>query len=131
MGVGEGKTLASFLMPRVLKAERPLLLIPPSMRSQAQADWISHGEHFNLPSHMEMRSYEEISTQPGLLKSIMPDLIVADEVHKLKNPTSTRTSQIDQATFSYGVHEKQKEDSHVCGVEWFNYINVNQRLFGI
>ena len=28
------------------------------MRSQAQADWISYGEHFNLPSHMEMRSYE-------------------------------------------------------------------------
>ena len=94
VGVGEGKTLASFLMPRVLKASRPLLLIPASMRSQAQADWGTYGEHFHLPPHMEMRSYEEISTQPGLLKQLQPDLIVADEVHKLKNPTSTRTRRL-------------------------------------
>ena len=89
VGVGEGKTLASFLMPRVLKAERPLLLLPASMRLQAQADWVDYGKHFHLPPHMEMRSYEEISTQPGLLRALQPDLIVADEVHKLKNSKST------------------------------------------
>lgn len=94
VGVGEGKTLASFLMPRVLKAERPLLLLPASMRLQAQADWGEYGQHFHLPPQMEMRSYEEISTQPGLLRQLQPDLIVADEVHKLKNPTSTRTRRL-------------------------------------
>lgn len=94
VGVGEGKTLASFLMPRVLKAERPMLLIPASMREQARADWDTYGEHFHLPPHMEMRSYEEISTQPGLLRQLDPDLIVADEVHKLKNANSTRTRRL-------------------------------------
>lgn len=96
VGVGEGKTLASFLMPRVLKSERPLLLIPASMRAQAQADWVTLSEQFHLPQHMEMRSYEEISTQPGLLRALKPDLIVADEVHKLKNPTSTRTRRLSK-----------------------------------
>jgi len=94
VGVGEGKTLASFLMPRALKASRPLLLLPASMRSQAQADWVDYGKHFHLPPHMEMRSYEEISTQPGLLRQLQPDLIIADEVHKLKNSKSTRTRRL-------------------------------------
>lgn len=96
VGVGEGKTLTSFLLPRVLKSERPLLLIPASMRAQAQADWGNYAEHFNLPQHMEMRSYEEISTRPGLLKSLDPDLIICDEVHKLKNPSSTRTRRLSK-----------------------------------
>lgn len=106
VGVGEGKTLASFLMPRVLKAERPLLLLPASMRLQAQADWGEYGQHFHLPPHMEMRSYEEISTQPGLLRKLQPDLIVADEVHKLKNAKSTRTRRLKNY-FSWCVRNKK------------------------
>lgn len=94
VGVGEGKTLTTFLLPLVMGAKKPLLLIPASMRSQAVDDFYEYNKHFNLPTHLELRSYEEISTQPGLLNRIQPDLIIADEVHKIKNPNSTRTRRI-------------------------------------
>lgn len=97
VGVGEGKTLASFLLPHVLAPNgtgTTLLIIPANMRSQCLKDWETYGEHFYLPQKVELRSYEEISTTPNLLKTINPDVIICDEVHKLKNRKSTRTKRL-------------------------------------
>ncbi len=95
VGVGEGKTLASFLLPQVLCPEgRSLLIIPANMRAQCLKDWETYSSHFKLPANMELRSYEEISTAPNLLKAIAPDAIICDEVHKLKNKKSTRTKRL-------------------------------------
>jgi hypothetical protein len=95
VGVGEGKTLSSFLLPHVLcKNGTSLLIIPANMRAQCLKDWQTYEEHFFLPKRVELRSYEEISTSPNLLKAIAPDAIICDEVHRLKNKKSTRTKRL-------------------------------------
>lgn len=92
--VGAGKTLAFFLLPWVLEAERPLLLIPASVRVQCIADWAHYGRHFNLPSSLNVRSYAELSRQPKLLSELRPDAILCDECQRLSNPDSTRTKRL-------------------------------------
>lgn len=97
VGVGEGKTLSSFLLPHVLKTTVSgvaLLIIPANMRAQCLKDWETYSKHFYLPQKVELRSYEEISTTPNLLRNINPDFIICDEVHKLKNRKSTRTKRL-------------------------------------
>jgi hypothetical protein len=97
VGVGEGKTLSSFLLPHLLAPDgTALLIIPANMRQQCIKDWHTYSEHFNLPGRVELRSYEEISTAPNLLRAINPDVIICDEAHRLKNKKSTRTKRISR-----------------------------------
>ena len=90
--VGGGKTLVAFLLPIVLSAQRPLLLIPGSMRAQCVADWAYYGRRFYLPPGMRVLSYETLSHKYGeeKLERINPDLIIADEVHMLKSRRRAR-----------------------------------------
>lgn len=100
VSVGEGKTLTSFLLPHVIKRndggeiQRPLLLIPASMRAQCVADWEFYSQHFLLPRTMFVRSYEELSTKTSMLRELQPDLIICDEAHKLRNKTAARTKRV-------------------------------------
>lgn len=100
VSVGEGKTLTSFLIPHVIRRldggeiERPLLLIPASMRAQCVADWDFYSQHFLLPKTLMVRSYEELSTKTRLLSQLKPDLIICDEAHKLRNKTAARTKRV-------------------------------------
>lgn len=102
VGVGEGKTLASMLLPHVIKREdgspvvRPLLLIPAAMRAQCIHDWQVYQEHFLLPASLMVRSYEEISNNTSMLRQLQPDLIICDEAHKLRNLDASRTKRVSR-----------------------------------
>lgn len=91
--VGEGKTLVTFLLPVVIKCERPLLVIPAALHQKTERDFAELGKHW-YARPMQIVSYELISRRPELLDEIKPDLIVCDEVDALKNPKAACTRRM-------------------------------------
>ncbi len=93
VGVGHGKTLLSFLLPRVLSVKNPLLLVPANLVKKAQRDRVELAKHWKIYKDMNIASYHELSTAPAegaddLLNRLKPDCIIADEGHKLKEVTT-------------------------------------------
>lgn len=97
--VGGGKTLISLLLPRVLSAKRPLLLLPGSLVEKtraereklAQAGWYVRGP-------LELMSYSSLGrvAAQGALEFYGPDLIIADEGHKLKHRKAACTRRVQR-----------------------------------
>lgn len=94
VGVGHGKTLPSILVSTVIKCDRPLLIVPAKLRRQTIGIIEEMRKHFKIHNNLKVISYAAISTQPGILENLQPDLISADEVHKLKDITSGRTKRV-------------------------------------
>lgn len=92
MPIGSGKTLVTLLAGTVLKAERPLLLVPSSLVPKTRLDIAYYGAHFRLPA-LEVVSYEALSLakNAGLLASLRPDLICGDEAHAIAKSSSARS----------------------------------------
>jgi hypothetical protein len=94
--VGGGKTLLSFLLASVLEAKNPVLLLPAMLIEKTWVDRKKLEEHWRLPTNLQLVSYEML----GLVQSaqkldyIRPDLIIADELHMLKNPKAGRTRRV-------------------------------------
>lgn len=96
VGVGHGKTLASLLIPRVMEAERPLLIVPNNCLPQTRYDAKHvYGKHFNLPKNLKLISYHMLSQAKNskMLEEYKPDVIIADEAHNLKAFSAARTKK--------------------------------------
>lgn len=108
--VGGGKTLISYLAPLIVQSYRPLLLVPASLKEKTKRDFQHLALHFKGPSPSAYRieSYELLGRPqagvqmgqggevlaPGLLERYAPDLIVMDEVHKVKNHKAAVTKRV-------------------------------------
>ncbi len=94
--VGEGKTLLSFLLPTVvLNIQRPTLLLPAALVEKTwrefkelQRHWLCHPAFSTRARFDEaVITYEKLGRDSGKddLLSRRPDMLIADEAHKLRN----------------------------------------------
>lgn len=121
IGVGWGKTLILLLLPEAMKAERAVLLVPNELKKQLlERDLPFYSKHFEIPldriardsdGNLGILSYSELSVPVRVggipkwwqwtahvagalgapLERFAPDLIVADEAHRLRRRESART----------------------------------------
>ena len=96
IGVGEGKTLITLLAPVVLGARKPLLLIPANLIEKTQRERLELSRHWHIPNTLRLFSFTKLGLVQSAdeLETYAPDLIICDEVHKLKNKRAAVTRRI-------------------------------------
>ena len=96
--VGGGKTLVSMIAPVVVGSKRPLLLVPAKLKGKTEREFIELRKHWLFSPYLKVLSYEVISRDGGwdLLETIAPDLIIADEAHRLKNRQAGVTRKVER-----------------------------------
>jgi hypothetical protein len=112
--VGCGKSIAGLLTPMVMKdCHTAVLLIPPGLTEQLIREYLALREHFIVPSlvlppdrkegwicvgrptlHVLPYSRLQRPEATEILDRLKPDLIIADEVHSIKDLKSTRTGRV-------------------------------------
>ena len=94
--VGAGKTLIALLAPTVVGSLHPLLLVPAKLVTKTQRDQKAMRQHWPVSPLLHIESYERVSRVSGalMLESFQPDLIIADECHRLKNRAAAVTRRV-------------------------------------
>ena len=96
LAVGSGKTLISLLASVVLKAQRPVLFVPPTLQLPLRREIEKLQLHFQLPKNLHIIPYSQLSVakSTALLEELKPDLIICDEAHMIKNRSAARTKRV-------------------------------------
>lgn len=94
--VGGGKTLVSLLAPVVFDSRRCLLLLPAALVSKTERDREEYSRHWRVAKQLRFVSYELLGRPQAasFLDDFEPDLIIADECHRLKNPRAAVSKRV-------------------------------------
>ena len=89
--VGAGKSLITAVLPAVLEARRPVLLIPAALIEKTGRDFKALREHWKIATNLQLISYESLGLVQSAekLEYIRPDLVVADECFVAGTPIRT------------------------------------------
>lgn len=101
--VGGGKTLISLLAPFILQSKSPILLLPAALVQKTYMDLKEYAKHWPVPNFIRIISYEMLGRENGaqLLELYRPDLIVSDEVHRLKNKKAAVSRRVSRYMAKY------------------------------
>lgn len=94
--VGAGKTLTSLLGFLVLRAQRPVLLLPANLIEKTNRDIEMLRKTWHIPGNVARISYEMLghAAHSQDLEIASPDVIIADECHKMKSADAAVTARV-------------------------------------
>lgn len=98
IGVGQGKSLITLLLPTALDSKKTVLLVPPQLKKQLHREIETlYSKHFDLPLDViTIVAYSELSQakHADILERIKPDLVICDEGHMARHRVSARTKRL-------------------------------------
>ena len=104
VGVGEGKTLPSYVSGTVMDAKRVAIIVPSKLRKKTHRDFAKLKPHWYGPDKYKVFGYREIGVVSGetKLQDFKPDLVVLDEFHHVGNPASSVSKRVVRYLRDYG-----------------------------
>lgn len=108
-GIVLHNTLVTLLAAVVLESKKPLLIVPAKLRDKTFRDMAMYQKHFKIRP-MTVLSYDILGRINGekLLLEHAPDLIIGDEVHRLKNTRAAVTRRVSRYMKTEGAEGKVK-----------------------
>jgi hypothetical protein len=107
MGVGRGKTLSGFLSFTVGQSLRPMLVLQAGLIEKAKRNQADLSQYWKIPNWIKIISYEVLGRVSGKEELIkyQPDMIVFDEVHKLKSRKAAVTKRVERYVMHHHTHK--------------------------
>ena len=110
VAVGAGKTLCDILIATVMDCKLAVLLVPPRLVQQLVTEYKLCSEHFRVPSLIVGNTGHIVTGAPvvhvlpyskfcregstNILEQLKPDLIIGDEVHRLRHAATATTNRV-------------------------------------